>query len=179
MVKDEGVHLVPYNLTWPLQFEEEKKLIKKTIGQWITGEINHVGSTAIPGISAKPIIDIMVGVESLEASKPCIERLSKINYLYYPYRPESMHWFLKPSPERRTHHLYLIPVSHPQYKARLEFRDYLRDHPKERQEYEELKRELAKKFRNDREGYTLAKTQFITDILFYLSERKRATTGFK
>lgn len=165
MVKNQAVHLVTYDPAWPQEFEKEKKLIDSAIGKWITGKINHVGSTSIPGISAKPTIDILVGVNNLEETKPCIAVLSKIHYLYYPYRPDYMHWFTKPSPEHRTHHLYLIPISHPQYQAKLAFRDYLRTHQKEKKAYEQLKIELAEKFKTDREGYTLAKTQFVKNIV--------------
>ena len=165
MSKDAAIYLVPYSPNWPDKFEEEKKLIQEAIGPWVTGGINHVGSTAIPGLSAKPIIDIMVGVNSLEETKPCIELLTKINYMYYPYRPESMHWFLKPTPEHRTHHLYLVPVSDSQYQARIAFRDYLRIHREEREEYEKLKTKLAAKHSNDREAYTLAKEDFIKNIV--------------
>lgn len=158
---DEPVVIVPYDSQWPEKFEEEKKLIQETIGKYITGEINHVGSTAIPGLSAKPIIDIMVGVESLEASKPAIALLEKINYCYYPYKAQFMHWFCKPSPEHRTHHLHLIPTASPEYKAKIAFRDYLRANPQVRQAYEDLKTKKAEQFRNDREAYTQAKTDFV------------------
>lgn len=164
-MQEEAVHIVSYDRSWPEKFESEKQLIEKTIGPWITGGVNHVGSTAVPGLSAKPIIDIMVGVKSLEESRPCIGKLAKIEYRYYPYRTQYMHWFVKPSPEHRTHHLHLIPTSHPQYKARLAFRDYLRTHPQDRLRYEQLKAELAKKFRDDREAYTDAKTQFVKSII--------------
>jgi len=165
MPKEEPVVLAPYDPSWKEKFEKEKKLIRATIGQWITGSVNHVGSTAIPGLSAKPIIDIMVGVANLENARPCIELLSKIGYQYYPYHTEYMHWLLKPSPEHRTHHLHIIAVSHQQYKARLAFRDYLLTHSKARNDYEKLKTTLAKKYRNDRETYTDAKTQFVKNIV--------------
>lgn len=164
-IKDESIHITPYDETWVQKFEEEKNLIDKTIGTFITGGIHHVGSTAVPGLSAKPIIDIMVGVKNLEESKPYIELLSKIHYQYYPYKPDQMLWFCKPSPEKRTHHLYLIETTNPEFKARLAFRDYLRNHPEERKEYQVLKINLAEKFTDDREAYTQAKTNFVEDIL--------------
>ncbi len=165
MLQDQSIHLVPYNSSWPEKFEQEKKLLEATIGPWITGGITHVGSTAIPGLAAKPIIDIMVGVEDLEKTRLCIDLLKKIAYQYFPYRTEIMHWFCKPTPEHRTHHLYFIPTSHPEYNARLAFRDYLRSHTQEREAYEALKKTLAETFKNDREAYTKAKTQFVKDIV--------------
>ena len=68
-----------------------------------------MGSTAVPGLTAKPVIDILVGVADLESSRPCIELLSPLQYLYAPYLPDVMHWFCKPSPARRTQHLHLVP----------------------------------------------------------------------
>ncbi len=164
VIKDEEVHIVSYDPNWIKKFNEEKELIEKTIDSFITGGVHHVGSTSVPRLSAKPIIDIMVGVESLEKAKPCIESLSKIDYCYYPYKPELMHWFCKPSPEYRTHHLYLIETSNPEFKARLAFRDYLISHPEKAKEYEELKLKLADEFKDDREAYTQAKTDFIKEI---------------
>ena len=160
----EEIYLTPYNPEWIKKFEEEKGLIEKTIRPWITGGVHHVGSTAIPGLSAKPIIDIMVGVKSLEETKVCIELLSKIGYCYFPYKIDLMHWFCKPSPEHRTHHLYLIEISNPEFNARLAFRDYLITHPEKAAEYEKLKKGLVEKFKNDREAYTQAKSDFVKKI---------------
>lgn len=165
MKKDESIIIVPYDSIWPEKFEKEKKLIQKTIGSWITGGIHHVGSTSIPGLSAKPIIDIMVGVDNLVKARDCLDLLSQIDYQYYPYKSEFMYWFCKPSPQLRTHHLHIIATSHPQYKARLAFRDYLRGHLKEKEEYEKLKINLSEKYRNDRELYTDAKTNFVKAIV--------------
>jgi len=165
MQQEEQISLVAYDPAWPVAFEAEKILIACTIGAWIVGGIHHVGSTAVPNLSAKPIIDIMVGVRNLEEAQPCLEILRNLQYCYYPYKPQQMHWFCKPSPSRRTHHLYLMETAHPQWQARLAFRDYLRCHPDVRIEYETLKRLLAEKFRDDREGYTNAKTSFIENIV--------------
>lgn len=159
------IFLVSYDLSWPAKFEEEKRLIESTIGDFIIGGVHHIGSTAIPGLSAKPIIDILVGVESLEKSRPSIELLSKLQYQYFPYRPDIEHWFCKPSDEYRTHHLHMIPTTHPEFKARLAFRDYLRSHEKTKSDYENLKQKLAEEFKNDREAYTEAKAQFIKAIV--------------
>lgn len=162
---DEQIKIVPYDPTWIAKFEKEKNLIETTIGEFITGGIHHIGSTSIPGLSAKPVIDILVGVESLKESKPCIELLTKVQYQYSPYKPDIEHWFCKPSPEHRTHHLHLIATSHPEFKARLAFRDYLITHADAKSNYEKLKLKLAEEFRSDREAYTEAKGQFVKEIL--------------
>ena len=165
MQKEEPIHLVAYDPTWPSKFEAEQRLIEETLGPWIFGGLHHVGSTAIPGLAAKPIIDIMVGVRNLEEATPCLDLLAKLQYCYYPYKAAQMHWFCKPSPHRRTHHLYLMVPTHPQWQARLAFRDYLRSHADALAEYQSLKMRLAEKFREDREGYTEAKTRFVQSIV--------------
>ena len=165
MTQEETVHVVPYDNSWPKKFIIEKKLIEETLDSWITDGVHHVGSTSIPEMSAKPIIDIMVGVKNLEEAKACIPLLEKIQYCYYPYKPEEMIWFCKPSPYKRTHHLYLMEVSHPEWQARIAFRDYLKNHPDAKEEYLNLKTELAEKYRDDREAYTEAKTDFVKKIV--------------
>ncbi|MGC4788523.1 GrpB family protein [Micromonospora sp. DT178] len=155
------VHVKPYDAAGPERFAAEAGVIGQTIGPWITGGIHHVGSTAVPGLAAKPVIDIMVGVADLESSRPCIELLRPLNYCYWPYRAEVMHWFCKPRPSHRTHHLHLVPTGSPRYLNVLAFRDYLRARPDARADYEALKRELADRFPHDREAYTEGKTELI------------------
>jgi GrpB-like predicted nucleotidyltransferase (UPF0157 family) len=165
MQKDEKILIIPYDSSWPKKFEKEKELLEKTIKDWIVGGIYHVGSTAVPGLSAKPIIDIMVGVRNLEEAKACIPLLEKIEYYYYPYKPEQMIWFCKPSPYKREFHLHLIPYESKLWRERLVFRDYLRKHADAKEEYQRLKIKLADKFTDDREAYTDAKSEFVNSIL--------------
>ena len=163
---DEPIRIVPYDSTWPERFEQERALLEDAIGEWVVeGGLHHVGSTAVPGLAAKPVIDILVGVRSLAESRACFGRLGAIGYVYFPYRTEEMHWFCKPNPNRRTHHLHLIPTDGPRFRDELAFRDYLRLNRESAEEYGALKRELAKKFRSDREGYTEAKGEFISGVL--------------
>jgi GrpB-like predicted nucleotidyltransferase (UPF0157 family) len=163
--KEEQINISPYNPLWSDEFTKEKTNIEKCLGSWIFGDVHHVGSTSVIGLSAKPIIDIMVGVKNLVEAKPCIDMLAQIHYQYFPYKPEIMHWFCKPSLEHRTHHLYLMEPNSLEWKARLVFRDYLRTHPDTGKAYMELKLSLAEKFKNDREAYTDAKTEFIKSIV--------------
>lgn len=135
------------------------------IGDWVVGGVHHVGSTAIPGLESKPIIDILVGVESLEESRSSFNPLAVLGYLYAPYRPDEMHWFCKPHPSRRTHHLHLVPIESPRFREELSFRDYLRSHPEDAREYGLLKRVLAEDYKQDRDAYTAAKAPFIRAIL--------------
>lgn len=163
--RDEEVVVVDYDSAWPELFAVEAGLLDAAIGKWITGGIHHVGSTAVPGLAAKPVIDILVGVGSLESSRPCIDLVAPLHYRYAPYRTEQMHWFCKPDPAHRTHHLHLVPTDSQRYADELAFRDYLRAEDVRAQAYEALKRELAGQFRHDREAYTEGKGPFVTETL--------------
>lgn len=159
------IELEQYTPEWVKLFEKERDLLKSKIGNYLLGSIEHVGSTSVPGLSAKPIVDIMFGVKDLQSSKQAIEELTEIDYCYYPYKKEVMHWFCKPSPEHRTHHLHLIPFQSKLWEERVRFRDILRSQPEVAGKYERLKRSLASEFSNDREAYTDNKGPFIKAIL--------------
>lgn len=163
--RDEQVRIVPYDPAWPARFTSEKELLEGAIAQWVTGAIHHVGSTAVPGLAAKPVIDVLVGVADLPSSRACFHQLAKLDYHYAPYRSEEMHWFCKPSPARRTHHVHMVPTGSHRYRAELAFRDALRTRRDLAERYEGLKRELAARYRNDREAYTEAKRDFIAEVL--------------
>ena len=159
------IQLEEYDLSWPEKFLTEKKLLNIAIGEFVHGSIEHVGSTSVPGLMAKPVIDIMVGVKSLELSKPCIQLLEKHNYKYFPYKTDVMHWFCKPSNEFRTHHLHLIPYQSNLWYERIKFRNLLLNDNSVAKDYQSLKVELAKKHENDREKYTQEKWPFIKEAL--------------
>jgi GrpB-like predicted nucleotidyltransferase (UPF0157 family) len=161
----EPVRIVPYDCAWPGRFEEERELLAAAIGGWVDGGIHHVGSTSVPGLAAKPVIDILAGVRSLRDARGCFDRLAGLGYMYAPYRPEVMHWFCKPHPSRRTHHLHLVPVGSARFVDELLFRDYLRAHAQAADEYVALKTRLAETFSNDREAYTVAKGDFILGVV--------------
>jgi GrpB-like predicted nucleotidyltransferase (UPF0157 family) len=168
---DEPVRIVPYDCSWPVRFAQECALLAPAIEDWAPGGIHHVGSTSVPGLAAKPIIDILVGVVDLEQSLSSFDRLARLGYLYAPYRIEEMHWFCKPDPRHRTHHLHLVPTDSARFRDELLFRDYLRGHPNVAAEYGELKRGLAEILEHGRAAYTTAKADFIRATL----RRARAT----
>ncbi len=163
--RDEPIRIVSYDREWPQRFEVERELLEGAIGGWVSGGIHHVGSTAVPGLDAKPVIDILAGVESLDGSRGCFEPLAELGYVHAPYLADEMHWFCKPDPRRRTHHLHLVPTGSARFRDELAFRDLLRRDPETAQRYAELKRDLAARFADDREAYTEAKTPFIRDAL--------------
>jgi GrpB-like predicted nucleotidyltransferase (UPF0157 family) len=161
------IEIVPYDPLWPLRFEEEAGVLRAALAPWLTGPIEHIGSTAVPGLAAKPVIDLMAGVRTLDESRPAIAALIALGYCYAPYQAELEHWFCKPSPAVRTHHLHLMPVDSTPWRRAVAFRDYLRAHPAVAADYEVLKRRLAREHAVDRDAYTRAKAPFVdrvTDI---------------
>ena len=91
------VEIVPYDPAWPVKFDEEAAILRRVPASWLVGTIEHIGSTAVPGLAAKPVIDIMAGVETLEASRGAIAAASDLSYCYWPYQADREHWFCKPS----------------------------------------------------------------------------------
>jgi GrpB-like predicted nucleotidyltransferase (UPF0157 family) len=156
------VVVVDYDPHWQRMFEDERARILTVLGSRVAA-IEHIGSTAVVGLGAKPIADIMIGLRALADTEPCISRLTSIGY---NYRPENEHMF----PERRfldrpSYHLHMVEVSSDFWRRHIMFRDYLRIRPEKARQYLELKKELASKYQVDREGYTDAKTRFIAAAL--------------
>jgi GrpB-like predicted nucleotidyltransferase (UPF0157 family) len=162
---DEPISLRPYDPAWPALFAAEASALTEALAPWITGGVHHVGSTAVPGLPAKPIIDIMVGVADLESSRPCLKLVEPLGYCYAPHRAEVMHWFCKPDPAHRTHHLQLVPTGSQRYRDVLGFRDHLRADPAAALEYAQLKQSLAARHADDREAYTEGKSAMIAAFI--------------
>jgi len=164
-MQDAPIELAPYSAAWPELFAIEAQRLKAVLEPWLAGDIEHVGSTAVPGLSAKPVIDIMAPVAGLDEALPAIEALRELNYAHFPYKRDAMLWFCKPSPAHRTHHLHLVPIGSELFHGRLVFRDVLRREPALAAEYEKLKVRLAAAHPGDREAYTEAKSPFIQAVL--------------
>jgi GrpB-like predicted nucleotidyltransferase (UPF0157 family) len=160
-----SIEIIEYNAAWPAQFLTEQAILQTVLSKWLVGDIEHIGSTAVPGLAAKPVIDIMAPVASLEGSRDAIAAAESAGYCYYPYKPNEMHWFCKPSPLVRTHHLHMVPQDSKTRVERLAFRDALRRNPALMNEYAALKRRLAVEFANDRDAYTDAKAPFIQNAI--------------
>ncbi len=159
------VIIFDYDTSWPAQFERERGRIAAALGEGTAG-IEHVGSTAVPGLSAKPIIDILIGVRDLEVADECILPLVKLGYAYFPGPEDTMpeRRYLDRRDEGDSFHLHMVAQGGEFWQRHLAFRDYLRAHPETATEYDRLKRDLAERFRDDREGYTNAKGDFIRAI---------------
>lgn len=170
-VIEEEIAIVPYNPAWPLMFEEEKKHLLSCLPGHLVQRIEHFGSTAVPNISSKPIIDMLVEVESLEETKtivPPILTQQGYEYFWRPTRgddiPPFYAWFIKRNSEgKRTHHIHMVEANYEHWE-RLLFKEYLIAHPAIAKESEKLKLRLADEYRNDRVAYTNAKTEFIVKI---------------
>ena len=157
------VIIVDYDLNWPGLFQSLRKRIADALGD-IAAAIEHVGSTAVPGLAAKPIIDIDVLLASETMLPAAIERLASLGYLHrgnlgIPEREA----FFAPANDP-PHHLYVCPPSSAEFRRHMAFRDCLRAHPKDAKIYGELKTALAERFREDRSAYNNAKSEFVADL---------------
>jgi len=152
--------IVDYDPEWQAEFERLRARAARAVGE-VAVSIEHVGSTAVPGLAAKPVIDLVVVVRPGEVGA-AIERLAAIGYVHQGDRGvEGREAFGVPTGERR-HHLYVCPEDSGELRAQLAFRDRLRSEPELASAYADLKQELAIRFRDDREAYTEAKTEFVT-----------------
>jgi len=161
----EPVVIEEYNPRWPAMYEEAAREIREAIGAHIAA-IEHTGSTAVPGLGAKPIIDILIGVRDLADADACIEPLEALGYQYVPeYEAEipDRRYFRKGRP--RTHHVHMVEIGGDFWVNQLLFRDYMRANPEAAREYFALKKRLAEQHRDDRDAYTEAKTQFVLGAL--------------
>ena len=177
MVSADPIVVALYDEAWPSPFEEERARIERAIGPWVE-EIEHVGSPAVPGLAAKPVIDVMVGVRSLGDSPILVERLVGIGYEYVPEfeRVLPLRRYLRKMREGwRTHQIHLVERSNTEWWDRhLLFRDYLRANPEVAGEYARLKYGLSGSFGEDREAYTDAKTDFISEVVRRAQENERS-----
>lgn len=174
--KEGPVEIFAYDLEWPIIFEEEKAKILNAIGSKVVA-IEHVGSTAVAGLGAKPIVDIMVGIRCLSDVKDCVEPLKSVGYEYIPEHeastPERRYFRKGPSDVPNQHfHLHMVEYNSDFWKRHLLFRDYLRVHPDTVSEYYMLKKRLAAKHGSDRDAYTEAKTLFIESVVSKASRSK-------
>jgi GrpB-like predicted nucleotidyltransferase (UPF0157 family) len=168
---DAPIEIVAYDEWWPAKFEVERSLLEVALSRWLVGTIEHIGSTAVANFPAKPVIDIMAPVRSLQLSRPAIEAAAALGYVYHPYKSDVMHWFCKPSPAHRTHHLHLVPHESELWHRQLAFRDALRRNQSLAAEYANLKKSLSERFRLDREAYTEAKVPFIERVLAEINDQ--------
>ncbi|MDQ1371856.1 MAG: hypothetical protein QG582_771 [Candidatus Thermoplasmatota archaeon] len=161
--REEPVEIVAHDPAWQVKFEAERSAITEALGA-IALEVHHVGSTAVPGLAAKPIIDILVAVGSLEDRGALGRGLSALGYANVPHDDDGRRlFFWKGVP--RAFHVHVVKLNSWTYWRHLVFRDMLVSSPELRAEYGRLKLELAGRFREDREAYTEAKGEFIERVV--------------
>jgi GrpB-like predicted nucleotidyltransferase (UPF0157 family) len=161
------IAVVAYDPEWPRRFEIERALLERLLAPWLEGGVHHIGATSIPGLGAKPIIDMMAGVQDLEEARPAFEPLREQSYVYTPHRPGIAHHFSKPSAQLSEvmHGLHLTQPGSDLWNERLAFRDALRADPALAAEYETLKLRLAVEHPDDLTAYTAGKRAFVGRVL--------------
>jgi len=159
------VKLLAYNPAWKKLYKKEEKLLSSVVRKYVL-DIQHVGSTSIPGARAKPIIDIAIGVKKLKDGEECIKPLKRLGYKYkQDAGVKGRHFFVKGSEKNRTHYIHIAKMGGKFWKSLILFRDYLRKYDRAVKEYNKLKEKLAKKYKDDRDSYTAKKEIFIREII--------------
>ena len=180
-VTSESVGIVPYDPSWPARFEQERCHLLDCLPNELILRIEHFGSTAVPGLAAKPVVDMLVEVTDLQAVRervvPVLEAQG-YEYFWRPTRgddgPPYYAWFIKRDPATgvRSHHIHMVESDFSEHWDRLLFRDYLIRHPDVAREYEALKFRIAAEHTHDRVRYTREKADFIDAV----TERAKGAT---
>lgn len=164
---NDSIILLEYQNEWPLKAEKEISRITSALSDGIIKKIAHVGSTAVVGCKAKPIIDIAICVSKIDDGHSAINTLESLEYVFWPDNPDKTHLFfvkgMPPYGEFRTHHIHFFEES--RYQEHIRFRDILCKNKEILQEYQRLKVRLAQKHKNNREAYTNSKSDFIKRVL--------------
>ena len=163
----EAIVLCPANPEWPTEFATERQRLFNALPQRFVA-IEHFGSTAVPGLIAKPVIDILASLVALDQADSLIEPLKALGYHYPREFNRSLldsRWLMRQDHGRRTHHLHLVAHGGERWRRELAFRNLLRSNPEVVARYAELKLRLAGIFSSERERYTDGKSQFIASVL--------------
>jgi GrpB-like predicted nucleotidyltransferase (UPF0157 family) len=166
-VRRDPIVICPYDPSWPESFERQRDQIAPLLGGWITRPIEHIGSTAVAGLPAKNIIDMLVVVDDIHGEPRAVDLLSSVGWLHAPEPHDAAERrlsFCLPTLARRTHHLHVVEENSGDWRGWLAFRDYLRSHDDDAAAYAALKSELARDHGqdpNEREAYRGGKAAFI------------------
>jgi GrpB-like predicted nucleotidyltransferase (UPF0157 family) len=164
----EPIAVVPPDPTWQSQAADLIVSLRPLLEPWLDGDIEHVGSTAVPGLAAKPVLDLLAPVTALEECDAAVEPLADAGWELVPPELDGRPWrrlYVLPDGARRVAHLHLVERAHEHWHATVTFRDRLRQHPELVAEYAELKRRLAEASTDDREAYTDGKTDFVRRVV--------------
>lgn len=157
------VIILDYDTNWPGRFQSLRKRIADALGD-MAAAIEHVGSTAVPNLAAKPIIDIDVVLASETMLPAAIERLASLGYIHRGNLGVLEREAFRAPANDPPHHLYVCPPGSAEFRRHMAFRDYLRAHPKDAKIYGDLKIALAERFREDRSAYNTAKGEFVEEL---------------
>ncbi len=160
--------MVPHDSAWAADFERERALVERALAPWLVGPVEHIGSTAVAGLAAKPIIDMMACVSSYDAGSEAIAELDRVGWVHAPEPDDEVgrKWsFCRPDPIRRTHHLHVYESGSLLPQSLIAFRDHLRSHPEDAAEYGRIKTALAAEDDRDRPRYRAGKAPFIRAVL--------------
>ena len=159
------IEVVAYDPGWPAAFAAEAERIRAALGK-MAQRIDHNGSTSVPGLAAKPVIDIQVSVAELQPIERYRQPLEAIGYIHVPHADDSFcPFFHRPHEWPHSHHVHVVRAGGAEERRTLAFRDYLREHPGAARQYAQLKQQLAGQFSAEsfaaRQAYADAKTEFI------------------
>ncbi len=163
------IEIVDYDPEWSRLFEEERRQLARDPPADQVLAIEHAGSTAIPGMAAKPIVDIFIAVPSIDRARTTlVEPIEALGYVYWAENPDKDRMFfvkgMPPYGERRTHHIHVFEPTSEFWQRALVFRDHLRERGDEAERYQQLKRSLAVRHRSDREAYSRAKDEYVKAV---------------
>lgn len=158
------ITVVSYDSRWPKLFRQEAAQLTAIFGPACLA-IHHIGSTSVPGLSAKPIIDMLPVVADIKAVEQFNEPLIALGYEPMGENGIPARRFFRKGGEQRSHHMHVFAAGHPEVARHLRFRDYLRAHPETAAQYAALKRGLAQQFPHDIEGYMAGKDGFIKGVI--------------
>jgi GrpB-like predicted nucleotidyltransferase (UPF0157 family) len=168
VARQDPITVVPYDPAWPALFEHKRSAVAAALQPWLVGPVEHIGSTAVPGLSAKPIIDMLARITDYEAGDQILPAMNAIGWVPAP-EPHDRHtrtWeFCFPNVSWRTHHLHVVEHRSSAWPGWLAFRDHLRSHPADAAEYARVKSELATSNKHDRPAYRAGKAPFIEELI--------------
>lgn len=165
--RQDPIKIVPYDSAWPAAFKQQRSRVEAVLQPWIVGPVEHIGSTSIPGMAAKPIIDMLARVPDYQHTAGLAEAMASIGWIHAPEPgdEQARKWsFCFPDIGWRTHHLHILESPN-NWQSLLTFRDHMRTHPEDAAEYGRLKTLLAAADAHDRPRYRAAKAPFIRDLL--------------
>ena len=157
------MEVIFYNLNWKEMYKEESEKIKNVLIDIII-DIHHIGSTAIPGIKAKPVIDVLVEVKDIEGVDQYNYKMKELGYEAMGEYGIPKRRFFRKGGNNRTHHIHIFQVGNEEIERHINFKEYLIAHPDKAREYSKLKEKLVNKYTYDVENYTNSKSDFIKEI---------------